>query len=130
RAHIPVTRSSLARRPANPAGAFTHAGTDHADELLALTSDDAIVVLAYGRIHTAVGVLLEHAATVGASTVLVTDSPRRKLFNAPSVVLDAGRGSPELFATHGPTIVLVEALVLAIAAADPERSAANLTTLN
>ena len=129
-AYIAAYGAFLCRRLGKPAGAFTHAGTDHADELLALTSDDAIVVLAYGRIHTAVGVLLEHAATVGTSTVLVTDSPRRKLVNAPSVVLDAGRGSPELFATHGPTIVLVEALVLAIAAADPERSAANLTTLN
>jgi hypothetical protein len=35
-----------------------------------------------------------------------------------------------LFATHGPTIVLVEALVLAVAAADPARSEGSLGTLN
>ena len=88
------------------------------------------MVLAYGRIHPAVGALLERAAVVGASTVLVTDKPRPKLSYPPTVVLNAGRGAPELFATHGPTIVLVEALVLAVAAADAAASEASLETLN
>jgi hypothetical protein len=44
--------------------------------------------------------------------------------------LNAGRGAPSLFATHGPTIVLVEALVLALAAAHPDRSDTTLATLN
>src|SRR5262249_54170526 len=73
-AYIAGYGAFLCRRLGKPAGAFTHAGTDHADELLPLEPEDAVVVLAYGRIHTAVGVLLEHAASVGASTVLVTDS--------------------------------------------------------
>jgi DNA-binding MurR/RpiR family transcriptional regulator len=120
----------LSRRLGTPAGSFTHAGTDHADELLALAPDDAVVVLAYGRIHPTVPVLLERAAQIGASTVLVTDTARRRFADPPSVVLDAGRGAPELFATHGPTIVLVEALVLAIAASDADGAAASVETLN
>jgi hypothetical protein len=46
------------------------------------------------------------------------------------VRLNAGRGTPGLFATHSPTIVLIEALVLALAAADPERAETSLATLN
>jgi hypothetical protein len=46
------------------------------------------------------------------------------------VELHAGRGTQGLFATHGPTIVLVEALVLAMAAADPARSEASVAVLN
>ncbi len=120
----------LSRRLGKPAGTLTHAGTDHADELLGVEPGDAVVALAYGRIHPTVGVLLERAAGIGVKTVLITDTPRRRLAHPPTVVLDAGRGTPELFATHGPTVVLVEALVLAIAASDPAGSAAALTTLN
>jgi DNA-binding MurR/RpiR family transcriptional regulator len=127
-AHLAAYAAFLCTRLGKPAGVMTHAGTDHADELLALDARHAVVVLAYGRIHPYVRVLLDHAERVGASSVLVTDSAARKL--PTTVQLDAGRGSPGLFASHGPTIVLVEALVLALAAADPKRSDTSLETLN
>lgn len=128
--HIAGYGAFLCRRLGKAAGALTHAGTDHADELLALERGHAVVVLAYGRIHPSVRVLLEHAGRVGAKTVLVTDSARPRLPDRPDVVLDAGRGAAQLFATHGPTVVLVEALVLAIAAAEPRRADRSLATLN
>ncbi len=128
--HIAGYGAFLCRRLGATSGVFTHAGTDHADELLALKEHDAVVVLAYGRIHHVVRVLLEHANDVGAPVVLVTDIARRQLPYPPSVVLDAGRGAPQLFATHGPTVVLVEALVLAIAAARSDRANDSLTELN
>jgi DNA-binding MurR/RpiR family transcriptional regulator len=127
-AHLAGYAAFLCRRLGKMAGVMTHAGTDHADELLALEARQAVVVLAYGRIHPYVRVLLDRAARVGASSVLVTDSAARNL--PATVQLDAGRGSPGLFASHGPTIVLVEALVLALAATDPQRSDASLATLN
>jgi DNA-binding MurR/RpiR family transcriptional regulator len=120
----------LCRRLGKSSGALTHAGTDHADELLALRDGDAAVVLAYGRIHPYVRVLLDRAASVGVDVVLVSDTRKARFDRSIAVQLDAGRGSPGLFATHGPTIVLIEALVLAIAADDPGRSTASLTTLN
>jgi DNA-binding MurR/RpiR family transcriptional regulator len=120
----------LCRRLDKPSGTLTHAGADHADELLALRPTDAVVVLAYGRIHPYVRVLLDHAAATDVRVVLVTDRPARLDDAQIDVQLNAGRGTPGLFATHGPTTVLVEALVLAIASAQPERSAAALTTLN
>jgi DNA-binding MurR/RpiR family transcriptional regulator len=87
-------------------------------------------VLAYGRVHPYVRVLLQRAADIGAHIVLVTDSPGQRLPAPVAVELHAGRGTQGLFATHGPTIVLVEALVLAMAAADPARSEATVATLN
>jgi DNA-binding MurR/RpiR family transcriptional regulator len=129
-AHMASYGAFLCRRLGKPSGVFTHAGTDHADELLALNRDDAVVVLAYARIHPPVRVLLEHATRVGAKTVLVTDTSRRDLAHPADVVLAAGRGAPQLFATHGPTVVLVEALVLAIAADDPPRAERSIATLN
>jgi DNA-binding MurR/RpiR family transcriptional regulator len=120
----------LCRRLGTPAGLLTRAGTDHADELLGLQAGHAVVILAYGRIHPSVAVTLERVTDIGARCVLVTDTPRHRLSRAPDIVLDAGRGAPEFFATHGPTVVLVEALVLAIAARDPRRSTDALSTLN
>jgi DNA-binding MurR/RpiR family transcriptional regulator len=129
-AHLANYAAFLCRRLGRPSGSLTHSGTDHADELLALRAHDAVVVLAYGRVHPYVRVLLRRAADVGAQVVLVTDAPNRALPAPVTVQLDAGRGAPGLFATHGPTIVLIEALVLAVAAADTARSEAALATLN
>jgi DNA-binding MurR/RpiR family transcriptional regulator len=129
-AHVAGYGAFLCRRLGKSSGAFTHGGPDNADELLALERRHAVVTLAYGRIHPTVRVLLAHAGEVGAKTVLVTDASHPRLPHPPDIVLDAGRGAAELFATHGPTIVLVEALVLAIAADEPGRADRSLTTLN
>ena len=129
-AHLSEYAAFLCRRLGHPSGALTHAGTDHADELLGVRAEHAIVVLAYGRVHPYVRVLLERAAAVGARVVLVTDSLGQRLAAPVAVRLDAGRGAPTLFATHGPTIVLIEALVLAVAAADPDVADEALATLN
>jgi DNA-binding MurR/RpiR family transcriptional regulator len=129
-AHLASYAAFLCRRLGTPSGALTHSGTDHADELLSLRADHVVVVLAYGRVHPYVRVLLQHAAEVGAQVVLVTDTLGRRVATPIAAHLDAGRGTPGLFATHGPTIVLLEALVLATAAAHPDRSDTALATLN
>ncbi len=129
-AHLADYAAFLCRRLGTPSGSFTHAGTDHADELLALQTNHAVVVLAYGRIHLYLRVLLQHAAHVDAKVVLVTDTLNPGTNSPIAARLHAGRGTPGLFATHGPTIVLLEALVLATAAAKPHASNAALRTLN
>jgi DNA-binding MurR/RpiR family transcriptional regulator len=129
-AHLASYAAFLCRRLGTSSGAFTHSGTDHADELLSLRAGHAVVVLAYGRVHPYVRVLLQHATDVGARVVLVTDTLGRRLTVPIAAQLNAGRGTPGLFATHGPTIVLLEALVLATAAAHPDRSDHSLATLN
>ncbi|MHB8464286.1 MAG: MurR/RpiR family transcriptional regulator [Acidimicrobiales bacterium] len=129
-AHLASYAAFLCRRLGTSSGALTHSGTDHADELLSLRADHVVVVLAYGRVHPYVRVLLQHAAEVGAHVVLITDAPGRRLTAPIAVQLNAGRGTPGRFATHGPTMVLLEALVLAVAAAEPGRSDSALATLN
>ena len=120
----------LSRRHGLPSGALTHAGTDHADELLAVRANHVIVLFAYGRIHRYVRVLLAHASTVGAQVILVTDVLGPNLEYPIAVRLHAGRGAPSMFASHGQTVVLIESLVLGAAAADPQRSEVALATLN
>ena len=129
-AHLAGYAAFLCRRLGISSSAMTHSGTDHADELLSLRADHAAVVLAYGRVHPYVRVLLQHAADIGAQVVLVTDTLGRRIASPVAAQLNAGRGTPGRFATHGPTIVLLEALVLAMAAADPPRSDTALATLN
>ncbi len=57
----------LSRRLGLASGSLTHAGTDHADELLAVGTGHAVVVLAYGRIHRYVRVLLSARQQARAS---------------------------------------------------------------
>jgi DNA-binding MurR/RpiR family transcriptional regulator len=129
-AHLASYAAFLCRRLGTSSGALTHSGTDHADELLSLRHDHVVAVLAYGRVHPHVRVLLHHAADVGAPVVLITDALGRRLTAPIAAQLNAGRGAPGLFATHGPTMVLLEALVLAVAASQPGRSGSALATLN
>jgi DNA-binding MurR/RpiR family transcriptional regulator len=129
-AHLASYAAFLCRRLGTASGALTHAGTDHADELLAVRPGHAVVVLAYGRLHPYVKVLLHRAAEIGAPVVLITDAVGPQLRAPVAVRLNAGRGSATRFATHGPTIVLLEALILATAAADPARADTAVNTLN
>jgi DNA-binding MurR/RpiR family transcriptional regulator len=129
-AHIAGYGAFLCRRLGTRSGVLTHGGRDLADELLAVERGDAIVALAYGRNHPTGTLVLQHAAHVGAKTVLVTDTNVGRRARAATVVLAAGRGTPQLFATHAPTVVLVEALVLAIAARDRRRADRSLATLD
>jgi DNA-binding MurR/RpiR family transcriptional regulator len=120
----------LCERVGRPAEAWTQLGTTFADELASLRDGDAVVVLAYGRLQPHVEVLLDHAVAMGAPVVLVTDRARASLRGRVEVSLESGRGLPGLFASHGTTLVLLEALVLGLAAADDQRALASLELLN
>jgi DNA-binding MurR/RpiR family transcriptional regulator len=129
-AHLAAYGQLITQRIGKPSTALVHTGTSFADELLTLAPTDAIVVLAYGRLQSHVRVLLEHAATLDAPVVLITDTLGRKLGTGVTTTLQSGRGAPGLFASHGTTLVVIEALVLAIAATRQAESEASLTKLN
>ncbi len=120
----------LCERIGRPGAVWTHTGTAFADELAGLTSGDVVVALAYGRLQNHVHALVDHAAALGAATVLVTDVRQPRLAGRVAMVLESGRGVPGLFASHANTLVLVEALVLGLAARDEDRAEASLATLN
>jgi DNA-binding MurR/RpiR family transcriptional regulator len=128
-AHLAGYGQLLTQRLGKPATALVHTGTSFADELLTITSGDAIVLLAYGRLQSHVRVLIEHAETLKTPVVLITDTIGRKL-TVRGTTLQCGRGAPGLFASHATTLVVIEALVLAIAAANRKASQASLATLN
>jgi DNA-binding MurR/RpiR family transcriptional regulator len=129
-AYLAEYAAFLSRRLGRHAGTLTHSGADLADELLPIRSDNCIVVLAYGHIHPHVKVILQHAAALETPVILITDAIGRHPKWPVAVNLHAGRGVPGLFASHATTVVLIEALVLALAAAAPVRSEEALRTLN
>lgn len=120
----------LFRRLGKDSGALTHAGFDGADELLGVKPGHAVVVLAYGRLHRHVRVLLERAGEVGSDVVFVTDSVSLSAEWQISARLLSGRGRQGTFASHATTIVLIEALALSMAANQPARSQASVEQLN
>ena len=129
-AHLAAYGQLMAQRIGRPAAALVHTGTSFADELLTLTPDDAIVLFAYGRLQPHVRVLLERAESVAAPVVLVTDVLGRKLDASVAATLQCGRGAPGLFASHAPTLVVIESLVIALAATRQAESEASLAELN
>lgn len=120
----------LFRRLGKDSGALTHAGFDGADELLSVNRGHAVVVLAYGRLHRHVRVLLERAQEVGAEVVFVTDSVSLSAEWQIPVRLLSGRGRQGMFASHATTIVLLEALALSMAANQPAQAQASVELLN
>jgi DNA-binding MurR/RpiR family transcriptional regulator len=128
--HLARYAAVLTQRIGKPTTTLVGTGASFADELLSLTRGDAAVVFAYGRPQPHVGVLLDHAAGLDIPVVLVTDALGRRYSAKAHTTLAAGRGRPGLFASHGTTTVLIEALVLAVASTDRPRAEASLATLN
>jgi DNA-binding MurR/RpiR family transcriptional regulator len=120
----------LFRRLGKSSGALTHSGFENADELLSIRQGDVVVVLAYGRLHRHVRVLLEWAAEEGVEVVLITDSLVVRSEWPIAVRLASGRGPAGMFSSHGTTILVIEALALAMAAAHPDRAQASVDRLN
>jgi DNA-binding MurR/RpiR family transcriptional regulator len=77
-----------------------------------------------------VRVLVDRAAAVGARVVLVTDSVSLSEELPIAARLVSGRGDRRMFASHATTIVVIEALALAMAAAEPARAKASVEQLN
>ena len=120
----------LFRRLGKASGSLTHAGFDGADELLSVKPGHAVIVLAYGRLHRHVRVLLERTREVGCDVVFVTDlvslAPEWKV----RVRLMSGRGRQGMFASHATTLVLIESFALSMAAKRPEQAQESLEQLN
>jgi len=120
----------MCERVGRRSSAMVHTGTSFADELLTLASTDAVAVFAYGKPQVHVSVLLDRAEAVGAPVVLITDVTDRRLADRVDAVVNCGRGAPGLFASHAATLVVVEALVLGLAARDSAHAQQSLSTLN
>lgn len=105
-------------------------GSMLADQLLDLKRGDGLLILAYGRVYKEVNAVFAEARKLRLSTVLVTEAPDTPLAKLADVAIAIPRGRPGQIALHGATLVGLEALVLALAAKDPDASLRSLDKLN
>ncbi len=119
----------LAGRLGHPSVALTRSGPGAADDLLAMAPSSAVVVLTYGRRHPHVEALLQRAADRAVPVVLITDVLEPDLGDRAAETLVCWRGSPGLFASHAPTMVLLEGLLMGLARRDPVRAESSLAEL-
>ena len=91
---------------------------------------DAVLALAYGRAYREVTGLFGEARRLRLPIVLVSETAESALARFADVVLAIPRGKRQRVALHGGTLVGLEAVVLALAAANGERALATLERLN
>jgi DNA-binding MurR/RpiR family transcriptional regulator len=105
-------------------------GSMLADQLLDLRTGDALLVLAYGRLYREVKALFTEARALALPTVLLTEADDTPLARLADVCIAIPRGRPGQVALHGATLVGLEALILSLAAANPDAALASLDNLN
>jgi DNA-binding MurR/RpiR family transcriptional regulator len=101
-----------------------------ADRMLDLRAGDAVLALAYGRAYREVTGLFGEARRLRVPIVLVSEAAESALARFADVVLVIPRGKRQRVALHGGTLVGLEAVVLALAAANGDRALATLERLN
>lgn len=122
--------ATMLARGGRPASALDATGIGLADGLLGLARGDALLLLAYGRPYREATVALAEADALGLPTVLVTDDPDGPLARRARHVVPARRGRARRVALHGATLVVLEALVLGLAARAGSAAPAALDRLN
>lgn len=98
-------------------------GRSFADELAAFAAGDIVVLMSYDRATVEVSVLYGRAAALDIPVVQLSEGVHT-VDPQCAVVLGVRRSNPGYSPSYAPTVVVLEALVLAVAASDPDRSAA------
>ena len=105
-------------------------GITLADRMLDLRAVDAVLALAYGRTYREVTGLFGEARRLRLPVVLVSDAAESTLAKFADVVLVIPRGKRQRVALHSGTLVGLESMLLALAAANGEQAVATLERLN
>lgn len=112
------------------ARAMTRTGLQFADDLVGITANDIVLALAYDRPYPEVRALFDRAVATGLFSALITSTGTRLPDTRASTILRVPRGSVGGFGMHAGTMALLEGILIAVSAADPDRSAAALDALN
>ncbi|MGH3811572.1 MAG: MurR/RpiR family transcriptional regulator [Pseudonocardiaceae bacterium] len=118
----------LLGRVGRPAATITATGVSMADQALQLRRGDALLLLAYTRLHTHAAVLLDLARRRRIPVLLVTDVLAD--VDGVDLVLTCPRGRPGEQSSHAVTLLLLEAIAVALAAAERSRATTALRELN
>lgn len=109
--------------------ALSASGIGLADHLLAVGEGDVIMMIAYAPIYREVSVILDYAEESGIPVVLVGDSLGPFIQDRIAEVLPVPRGQADHLSMHGTTVVLIEAMIVALAAKDRRTALASLERL-
>lgn len=105
-------------------------GLQMADDLIGLRAGDAILALAYDRPYREITALVDQAISLALPVILITSpGPVLPDYRA-DVVLRVARGRADGFGLHAGTLALLETLLAAFAATQPNRARETLDALN
>ncbi|MEU4292321.1 MurR/RpiR family transcriptional regulator [Kribbella sp. NPDC026596] len=105
-------------------------GYQLADRLLMLGPEDVVIVIAHNRIIVETRVILDLCAEVGARAILITDTLGEALRDQVDAVLSAPTSRPGTFTSQATVLILLEALVIAVAARNQDRSLETTDRMN
>jgi DNA-binding MurR/RpiR family transcriptional regulator len=108
----------------------TDSGEQLVNHLLPLDRHDVLVAIAPNRLAREMRIVLDYAHGVGAKVVLLTETLGEALRDHTDVTLSVPFGVVDRYGGQVTTLVLLEALTVAVAAADEERSLKAITTMN
>ncbi len=97
-------------------------GRDLAEHVLAMGPEDVVLNFAFHSIPAGLTPLLQHAARIGATSILITDILGPLVKPRPEIVIAAKRGLAEEFLTLTVPMAICNALILTIARLDQGRS--------
>lgn len=109
--------------------ALSDSGVGLADRLMTVGEADVILMIAYAPIYREVSVVLDHAEQCRAPIVLVGDSLAPFVRRRVVETLPVPRGKADHLSMHGATVVLVEAMIVALAEQDRDAALGSLQKL-
>ncbi|NLS00348.1 MurR/RpiR family transcriptional regulator [Rhizobium sp. P38BS-XIX] len=109
-----------------PTTGLSDSGIGLADQLISVGKGDAILMIAHAPVYREVSVVLDYAEANEVPVLLVGDSLYPFVSKQVTEVLPISRGRADHLAMHGATIVLIEAMIVALAAEDREAALSSL----
>ncbi|HXL04022.1 MAG: MurR/RpiR family transcriptional regulator [Firmicutes bacterium] len=88
------------------------------ENLHLMTADDTLVVITFSQPDEETAIVLNHARSVNAKTVVITDYVEAELTRESDIILFVKRGEVGTSRSYAIPLVIIEALVLSIAAED------------
>ena len=113
-----------------PTNALTASGVTLADRLLWIGAGDVVLLMAYAPLYREVEVLLEHAGRRGVPVILISDDLGLLVADKVAEILPVPRGNAGHLAMHAGTLVLIEALIVALAAKGQDAALDSLDQLS